>query len=157
MATITSPLVEHDVQVIHEDRPWAFGYRAVCVCGWASDCFNCVEEAEWAVGDHYEIAVVAIDRLMGELLDTQDDLAAVVEWLAEHWSANLPIPWRATAVTGEACVVKLLVTCSTAATLARVADLLNVEAQDDRAQRSFGLVAIEAYVNDPETHKERAS
>ena len=34
----------------------------------------------------------ALDAAMSELLDLQDDLADVVVWLAENWSADLPVP-----------------------------------------------------------------
>jgi hypothetical protein len=32
-----------------------------------------------------------MDRLMSGVLDLQDEIAAVVVWLAENWSAHLPI------------------------------------------------------------------
>src|SRR5690606_35585435 len=69
------------------------GYRAECSCGWASDPLDSLDLAELAGFGHPAEAVGPsdwMDRLMSGLLDLQDDVAAVVIWLAENWSAHLP-------------------------------------------------------------------
>src|SRR5919108_4164717 len=105
MATSMSPLVEHAAQVYIDCDTFGLGvppappthrrYRAECSCGWSGAWTSDDAEAAADATGHLEVAVVAIDQLMSELLDTQADLAEVVEWLAEHWSADLPVPWRA--------------------------------------------------------------
>jgi hypothetical protein len=74
-------------------------YRAECSCGWASEWFLDDVEAAEAGLEHPEIAVGPpdpLDGLVSGLLDIQDDLAAVVVWLAENWSTSLPkLGWSA--------------------------------------------------------------
>jgi hypothetical protein len=78
----------------------------------------------WA---HPEIAAApadALDAVMTELLDVQDDLSRVVEWLAENWSADLPVPalWGSSSRPGRKVDVTVL--CDGWRDLCRVAELL---------------------------------
>jgi hypothetical protein len=93
--TITAPAPTHVVQVVGDGDE----YRAECGCGWASEwCFTATDadgEATWHRDDAAR-AADAMDELMSDLLDIQDDLAAVVVWLAENWSTGLPeLGWTA--------------------------------------------------------------
>jgi hypothetical protein len=76
-----------------------FEYRSECSCGWSSEWFLDDVEATEAGLEHPEIAVGPsdpMDGLMSALLDIQEDLAAVVVWLAENWSTGLPeLGWSA--------------------------------------------------------------
>jgi hypothetical protein len=76
-----------------------FEHRAECSCGWQSEWFLDDVEATEAGLEHPEIAVGPpdpLDGLMTALLDIQEDLAALVVWLAENWSADLPkLGWTA--------------------------------------------------------------
>jgi hypothetical protein len=151
----------HEVQVYGDGEVQVYGdggmHRAECSCGWASDWYADDVVAVVAGAEHSEIAVgrpEALDGFMGELLDIQDDLSELVVWLAEHWSADLPIPalWGL-AGTGQ---VEVSVYCDSRAELARVAERLGVEVVRDRrydaeketywcARRRFGRVALEAW------------
>jgi hypothetical protein len=96
MTTIAArPVPAHLVAVVSD----GYEFLAECSCGWASDWHANAESADAAGVEHREVAVGppdAMDRLMTGLLDLQDDLAAVVVWLAEHWSADLPpLGWYA--------------------------------------------------------------
>jgi hypothetical protein len=97
---------------------------------------------------------------MSELLDVQDDLGDVVVWLAENWSADLPVPGifcRPGIDPAFSGGMQLLVMCPDVAVLERVARLLGVPVRDDatltrytgvphrRAGRSFGRVTLDAY------------
>jgi len=90
----TTELVHQVVTVIDAGE-----YRAECSCGWASEWFLDDVEATEAGLEHPEIVVGPpdpIDVLMTGLLDIQDDLAALVVWLAENWSTGLPkLGWTA--------------------------------------------------------------
>ena len=83
----------HFLVVTYEDHRDGQRLRAECSCGWSGDWRDDGAMAEADGDDHREVAVGpgdGLDRLMGELLDLQDDLARAVMWLAEHWSADLP-------------------------------------------------------------------
>jgi hypothetical protein len=95
---------------------------------------------------------------MSELLDIQDDLASVVVWLAENWSADLPVPKLRLQTAGpiETATVEMSVNCPNAATLGRIAHLLGVPTRDDTtpgslrarywtARRRFGRVSLRAF------------
>jgi hypothetical protein len=143
----------HEVQVFTDNAR----HRAECSCGWVSEWTHYDEEAEWAGDEHVEIAVGppdALDEFMGELLDLCDDVSELVVWLAENWSADLPVPviWRAVG----SHPLDISVYCEGAAELARVADVLGVEVvqnpsyDDDDAvyhcvSRRFGQIAVEAW------------
>jgi hypothetical protein len=142
----------HEVQVFGDNQR----HRAECSCGWASDWHTDDVAAVVAAGEHPEIAVGpadALDGFMGELLDLQDDLSELVVWLAEHWSADLPVPsiWGC-----RSSGLDISVQCETAAQFTRVATMLDAEVggnpvydSDDAvyrcARRHFGRVAVEAW------------
>lgn len=167
MTFTTTIDLTHAVQVVTDDRRARLGFRAECSCGWASGWTDQVG-AESAGVEHREIAVGpgdGLDRLMGELLDTQDDLATVVVWLAENWSADLPVPGvygRGDDVSDDLQVddlrVELWAYCSDPADLVRISHLLGVPPTDDDApnrlghryrnvRRAFGRVTLRAYFN----------
>jgi hypothetical protein len=92
---------------------------------------------------------------MGELLDLQDDLARVVIWLAEHWSADLPVPDAYGTGVGRV-EVRMNAYCHSTDLLTRAAARLGVPLVDDpatssrgvryrRAVRRFGRVSLQAY------------
>jgi hypothetical protein len=161
MTTITTILVPaHRLAVVGD----GFEYRAECSCGWAGDWQASAEAAEVSGREHTEAAVGpadGLDRAMTELLDLQDDLAAAVVWLAEHWSADLPAPHVYSATHyGEGigpdglAGVRLLVACADDE-LARAAACLGAPITADpargrgdtryrRAIRRIGRVRIEA-------------
>jgi hypothetical protein len=115
--------------------------RAECSCGWSGDWHHDGALAEADGDDHREIVIGpsdGLDRLMGELLDLQDDLARAVIWLAEHWSADLPVP-RCRGLGSENARVELSAYCLTAGELARAADVLGVPLVDDPAPDSRGM------------------
>jgi hypothetical protein len=158
----------HRVRIETDHRVWGLGCRAVCSCGWASQWTRqSADDALRAGGEHLDAAVGAPDgmkRAMSAMLDLQDDLSAVVMWLAENWSADLPSP----AVCSCSCDdsshpragVRLLVYCPSVDVLARAAERLEVpvtrttnSAQGVRiygAVRDFGRVRIDAYAAAPE-------
>jgi hypothetical protein len=93
--TMTAPAPTHPVAVTGDGNE----YRAECACGWASGWHFTPEAADdegrWHRDDSAR-AADAMDRLMSDLLDLQDDLAAVVVWLAENWTTGLPqLGWSA--------------------------------------------------------------
>jgi hypothetical protein len=92
---MTAPAPTHPVAVVGDGDE----YRAECSCGWVSEWHFTPEAADdegrWHRDDAAQ-AADAMDGLMSDLLDLQDDLAAVVVWLAENWSVGLPkLGWSA--------------------------------------------------------------
>ncbi len=160
-ATTTTIDLTHPVRVLHDDRPDSLGYRAECGCGWVDIWQTYQVDAEADARDHREVAVGpgdGLDGLMSELLDIQDDLASVVVWLAENWSADLPVPKLRLQTGGpiETATVEMSVNCLNAATLGRIAHLLGVPARDETtpgrsrtrywtARRRFGRVSLRAF------------
>jgi hypothetical protein len=153
-----NPTIElaHPVVVVTDDQGH---YRSECGCGWTSAWYLDDDMAAEAAGvDHIEIAVGppdALDRLMGELLDLQDDLAQLVIWLADNWTAALPAPYW----TGYGSAT-LKVQCSGMDQLHQVAELLGEPVthrpsydQEDRrywcSRRTFGRVTLDAWGLDP--------
>jgi hypothetical protein len=134
-------------------------FHAECCCGWTSDGHPTQAAAEAAISDHRDEAVGPpdeMDQLMSGLLDLQDDLAGVVVWLAENWSADLPVP----ALVGrEGGHVHLAAWCPDAAGVARAAEHLGVPITIDdehgrsgrchRAIRAFGGVYVEVATETP--------
>jgi hypothetical protein len=119
------------------------GYRAECSCGWLSDRFDTVDRAELAGVEHPAEAVGpadGMDRLVSGLLDLQDDLAAVVIWLAENWSVHLPeLGWHSRPGSGDRPVPVVKVHgCGSLAEVAEAAGLLGVVPADDPAPNSYG-------------------
>ena len=98
-----------------------------------------------------------LDRLICGLLDLQDDLAQAVMWLAEHWSADLPVAGSARVTGVGSARVDLSAYCRHAELLApgRGASWVRrwsmTEAPDRRATatggrlRPFGRVRLEVY------------
>jgi hypothetical protein len=150
---------EPAARLVHEVATFGDGasHRAECSCGWTSDWYADDVAAVMAGVEHSEIAVgppVALDGFIGELLDVQDDLSELVIWLAESWSADLPVPalWGL-AGTGR---VEVSVYCESRGELGRVATRLGAKVGRDRrydgekepywcARRRFGRVAVEAW------------
>ena len=93
--TMRAPVPAHLVTVVSD----GFEYLAECSCGWVSDWHDTPDAADTAGDEHSDGAVGPpdeMDRLMSGMLDLQDDIAAVVVWLAENWSAHLPqLGWYA--------------------------------------------------------------
>ena len=167
MATTTTIDLTHPTQVVTDDRPYGLGHRAECGCGWVSDWCTNQADAEAAGVDHREVAVGpgdGLDAVMGDLLDLQDDLAAMVVWLAENWSADLPAPvvyGRDGGGSGDPrppTRVELSAYCFEPADLSRIAHLLGVPPTDDdqpncygsryrRVRRDFGRVSLRAYTS----------
>jgi hypothetical protein len=90
MTMILSPLdFEHLVQVIAHP---ACGFRAECLCGWASRWAEEASTADAAAQSHREQVgqFVGTDAAIASLLELQDDLADTIMWLAENWSPDLP-------------------------------------------------------------------
>lgn len=150
-ATTMSELV-HQVTTVTD----GFEHRAECSCGWASEWVADDVAAVLDGVDHLEIAVGPADGLDGfvsGLLDVQDDLASLVVWLAENWSAALPVP----VLPGrEGHRVDVLVHCGSDDELARVAEALDSPVTGDLgydtdeaiyrcARRQFGAVRFEAW------------
>ena len=148
----------HFLVVTYEDHRDGQRLRAECSCGWSGDWRDDGAMAEADGDDHREVAVGpgdGLDRLMGELLDLQDDLARAVMWLAEHWSADLPAP-HGRGVGPDSARVDLSAYCATAELLDRAAGVLGVPLVDDpapdargnryrRATRPFGRVRLTVY------------
>jgi hypothetical protein len=160
--TMTVPAPAHVVEVVSD----GFEYLAECGCGWASDWQHTPADADVAGLGHRDGAVGPPDQLdavMTELLDLQGDLAAVVVWLAENWSAHLPAPsvYSFTNYDGYrrgVAGVTLLVYCDTPDALTAVAGRLGVAVVPDaaptcygtryqRAIRRFGRARIDAYTD----------
>ena len=78
--------------------------------------------------------------MISDLLEMQDDIAAAVAWLAEHWPSGFPVlRWSANSDQGnERPALRLRTFCSNADELARVADLLAVSPADDESRDSLG-------------------
>jgi hypothetical protein len=152
----------HPVVVVTDDQG---AYRSECGCGWASDWYFCDDRAaEDAGAEHIEIAVGPpdpMDQLMSGLLDLQADLAEVVIWLADHWSAALPVPYPTCPRYGHEGTAALSVYCSDGLDqLHQVAELLDQPVthrpdydQGDRRYwhvcRTFGRVTLDAWGLDP--------
>jgi hypothetical protein len=164
--TITAYVPVHVVDVNRGD-----GYDfATCSCGWTGELHG---EAVWAEIDalaHHEGVASppdGLDRAMSDLLDLQDDLAEVVVWLAENWSADLPVPTvrgcnhyddNHNATAG----VRVSAYTSDTTEVARSAARLGVPVITDagpnslgrryhRAIRTFGRVQVEVYTSAGET------
>jgi hypothetical protein len=135
-------------------------YAAVRSCGWVGDTQRDAASAEADAVDHREVAVGpgdGLDAVMSELLDMQDDLAQVVVWLAEHWSADLPVPTVYGSGGGPAPArMELSVYCLSPDDLAHAADLLGASPVDDaapdvkgalyrRVTRRFGRSTLTAF------------
>jgi hypothetical protein len=155
--TTTAPDVVHLVAVVRH----VLRFRAECGCGWVSDPFRNPAAAAAAGAEHCDSAVGPpddMDRLITRMLDLQDDMAEVVVWLAENWSADLPVP--VLYGTGGGTIpagVQLSVQCGTREDLARVAHLLGTPLADHPHSdptagvryvytgRDFGRVHLEAF------------
>jgi hypothetical protein len=156
--TMTAPVPAHLVAVVSD----GFEFLAECSCGWASDWHPTAEAADIAGAEHRSQAVGpgdGLDRVMTGMLDLQDDLAAMVVWLAENWSADLPVPVLYGCGGGEspsAARVEVWVYCGEPALLVRIAQVAGVAPIDDdqpdtyghryrNVTRDFGRVTLRAY------------
>jgi hypothetical protein len=155
--TTTVPDVVHLVAVVRR----GLRYRAECSCGWESGWFQSPPVAGEAGSEHRDTSVGPpddLDQLMSVLLDLQDDMAEMVVWLAENWTADLPVP--VAYGTGGGLIsagVQLSVQCTTSEDLTRVAHLLGSPVADDEHSdptsgvryrytgRDFGRVHVEAF------------
>jgi hypothetical protein len=164
MATTTTTIDStHPTRVVTDGRPYGLGHRAECGCGWASDWTDDPQAAEAAEADHREVAVGpgdGLDRVMSELLDLQDDLAAMVVWLAENWSADLPVPivyGHDGGIGVGPARIQLSACCLDQSDLTRIAHLLGVPPVDDErpngqgtryrtVRREFGRVTLHAFM-----------
>jgi hypothetical protein len=168
--TITTTAIDltHPVQVVRDRQVDGLGHRAECGCGWVSDWTDNPADAEAAGVDHREVAAGpgdGLDAVMTELLDLQDGLADMVVWLAENWSADLPVPIVYACDGGigfDPARVKVAACCLNPAELARIAHLLGVPPVDDdqpnsqgtryrNVRRDFGRVTLHAFHRLPET------
>jgi hypothetical protein len=173
VANTTTIDLTHPVRVVTDDRPYGLGHRAECGCGWAGDWTDNPADAETAGADHREIAAGpadGLDAVMSDLLDLQDGLADMVVWLAENWSADLPVPIVYAYDGGigfDPARVKVQACCLNTDELTRIAHLLGVPTVDDErpntrgvryrnVRRDFGRVTLHAFHRLPET-TERAS
>jgi hypothetical protein len=163
MTTTTTIDLVHLVQVVTDPQLDGLGHRAECSCGWAGDWTADQATAEAAGVDHREVAVGpgdGLDAVMSELLDIQDALADVVVWLAENWSADLPVPTVYASGGGGSrrdATVEVWAYCDAPSDLARIAHLLGVPPADPgdadsvnpqryrEARRLFGRVVLRAY------------
>jgi hypothetical protein len=166
MTDTTSYVPVHLPYVAIGDSTGDSDYFATCSCGWSGEPHDEVRSAQIDAVAHRDGAACPPDRLdqaMAAMLDLQDDLAEVVVWLAENWSADLPAPF----VYGTShydddpsneprAGVNLLVPCYGDDVLARAAARLGVPVTTDlapnsqghryrRAFRAFGRVHIDAY------------
>jgi hypothetical protein len=155
---MTTTLVEltHAVQVVTDQHDT---YRAECSCDWTGEWQPDELTAELAGTDHVEVEVGPadpLDRLMSGLLGLQEDLAVVVIWLADNWTADLPAPTPWSPGYGKYDTLALAVHCSDLDGLYEVAGVLGEpvirNASCDQstgrfwhAVRSFGRVSIEAW------------
>jgi hypothetical protein len=158
MTDLRDLMVSHLVVVTYENRGPAMVFRAECSCGWSGDGHDDNALAELDGDDHRSVVLDPADDLdaaITGLLDLQDDLAAAVMWLAEHWSADLPVPvsWG---VGTEPARVDLAAYCLDPDLLDRAAAVLGAPVVDDaapdtcghryqRATRRFGRVRLEVY------------
>jgi hypothetical protein len=155
MATNETIELAHLVELTWDNRVRCRGVRAECSCGWAGDWHSDINHAANDGFSHREIEVRppdGLDVLISALLDAQDDLAATVMWLAEHWSVDLPVPdLRGLGPNGA--LVDLSAYCESADELERAADALEAPLVDDpgldtcgnryrRANRTFGCVSL---------------
>jgi hypothetical protein len=155
--TITAPAPTHPVTVLSDGDE----YRATCTCGWASGWQFTPEAADdegrWH-RDDAALAADAMDGLMSDLLDLQDDLAAVVVWLAENWSIGLPqLGWTASGADRDRDRPALRVLgYASPAELAAAALVLDATPTDDPATdtersryrhvvRDFGRVRLDVF------------
>jgi hypothetical protein len=145
--TMTTIELAHPVQVVTADLVDGLGHRAECSCGWASDWTDHPATAEAAGVDHRDQAAGpgdGLDAVMSELLDIQDDLAAVVVWLAENWSADLPVPvvygrdGGADDGGGAPARVEVSAYCLDLGDLTRIARLVGVPSTDDEQPNTYG-------------------
>jgi hypothetical protein len=155
--TTIAPDVVHLVAVVRH----GLRYQAECGCGWVGDRFRPLGPASDLAAEHRDSAVGPpddMDRLMTRMLDLQDDMAEVVVWLAENWSADLPVPVLYGIGGGTVPAgVQLSVQCGTREDLARVAHLLGTPLADHAHSdptagvryvytgRDFGRVHVEAF------------
>jgi hypothetical protein len=158
MTDLHDLMVSHLVVVTYDNHGPAMVFRAECSCGWSGDGHDDNTLAELDADDHRTVAVDpgdGLDAAISGLLDLQDDLAETVMWLAEHWSADLPVPVSWGVGTNPAGV-DLAAYCLDPVRLARAAAALGVPVVDDpapdvrgrryqRASRRFGRVRLEVY------------
>jgi hypothetical protein len=168
MTTTTSPAPVHPVAVISDGDE----YRAECACGWASGWHFTPDVADEEGGWHRDDAARAadaMDQLMSDLLDLQDDLAAVVVWLAENWSTGLPsLGWSAAGDDRDRDRPALRVLGhATPAEMTAVAVVLDIATADDppnacgnpryrHAIRDFGRVRLDVFADLPTPEPETA-
>jgi hypothetical protein len=155
--TTTAPDVVHLVEVVRH----GLRLRAECGCGWQSEWCGSPPAAGEAGTEHRDTAVGVpdeMDGLMSRMLDLQDDLAEMVVWLAENWSADLPVPVLYGTGGGiSRAGVQLSVCCTDRDDLIRVAHLLGAPVADKShsnpvnglryiyTDRDFGRVHVEAF------------
>ncbi|HEX6238653.1 MAG TPA: hypothetical protein VFZ68_15735 [Acidimicrobiales bacterium] len=171
--TMTAMDLTHPTQVVGDRQVDGLGHRAECGCGWVSAWSDDAATAEAAAVDHREVAAGpgdGLDAVMSELLDLQDGLAGIVVWLAENWSADLPVPivyGHDGGIGFGPARVKVSACCLDSDELTRIAHLLGVPPVDDErpnsqgrryrtVRRDFGRVTLHAFHRLPET-TERAS
>jgi hypothetical protein len=165
--TLTAPVPAHLVVVASD----GFEYLAECSCGWAGDWQAEPAAADLDGAEHRDQAVSALDStdaVLTSLLDLQDDLAAVVMWLAENWSTGLPVITHYGNGSEKGTEVVLLAYCDTLDKLEAVAELMAVDPVDDparnrqghryrRATLVFGHVRLVAYITFDRSRAEEAS
>ena len=165
--TMTVPSPTHPVTLVCDDEE----YRAECACGWVSDwSFNPADADSEGVchQDDAARATDAMDLVINDLLDLQDDLAAAVVWLAENWTTGLPtLGWSGCGDDRrrDRPAVRLLGYASPAEMTAAavVLDTTMIDGPPDvggrrwrRAIRDFGRVRIQIFADLPALDAESA-
>jgi hypothetical protein len=136
------------------------GYRAECVCGWASPWSDDHDAAHASASEHRGGNAGPPDDCAAAicgLLDLQDDLADTVFWLAAYWAPDLPAPTPLAddppqPIGEDRAGLVLQVRCSTSTELALVARTLGARVttatgsgtERQRAVKSIGRVRIVA-------------
>jgi hypothetical protein len=165
--TLPAPIPAHLAAVVSD----GFEYLAECSCGWAGRWQAEPAAADLDGAEHRDHAISApdpTDAVLTSLLDLQDDLAAVVIWLAESWSAGLPVITHYGNGSDNGTQVVLLAYCDTLDELEAVAALMAVDPVDDpapnrqgyryrRATLVFGRVRLVAYIALDHSRAEEAS
>jgi hypothetical protein len=165
---MAAPASTHAVDVVSDSDIC----RAECRCGWLGEWqFGAAGADEDGVchQDDSARAAEAMDLVMSGLLCLQDDLAAVVVWLAENWTTGLPqLCWSACGDDRDRDRPALQVLgYATPAEMTAAVVVLDTTMTDDppddegnpryrHAIRDFGRVLIDVFTDIPARDQENA-